>query len=249
MRVLILGVGDAFSREHYGSSALIEAPQGYVLLDCPDLVMRVLRRAFQKSGWSVEASQINDLIITHLHGDHSNGLESLGFHRWVQRVTQPGDNHRLPRIHINKPASLRVWEKLAPAMDEAWNGGPRRTLADFYDLHVIEPDRPASIAGLTVRCRFTRHGLPCTGLLISDGRRTLGWSADTPFDPDHLTWLDQADVIVHEVGGGAVHTSAGQLNSQPESIRRKLRLIHLPDDFDPSSTDLRPLREGEVLEL
>ena len=43
MRALILGVGDAFTGRHFGSSALLEGPSGYVLLDCPDLVHRAIR--------------------------------------------------------------------------------------------------------------------------------------------------------------------------------------------------------------
>ncbi len=68
MRVLILGVGDAFTRAHVGSSALVEGPDGYLLIDCPDPVHRALHHASRRAGWDVDASRIHDVLITHLHG-------------------------------------------------------------------------------------------------------------------------------------------------------------------------------------
>ena len=154
MRVLILGVGDAFTRRHFGSSVLIEAPGGHVLIDCPDPIHRVLAEATAQAGWNVEATDINDVILTHLHGDHCNGLESFAFvHRIAAADSGP------PRLHTSPLTAERLWERLAPAMDGAgFDGPPTRTLETFFDLHVMEPEQePARIAGLTVRCRYTSH--------------------------------------------------------------------------------------------
>ena len=86
MRVLILGVGDAFTRAHFSTSALIEAPGGHVLLDCPDLIHRVIHEGTAQAGWSENPLEVHDVLLTHLHGDHCNGLESLAFaHRYLPR--------------------------------------------------------------------------------------------------------------------------------------------------------------------
>lgn len=242
MRVLILGVGDAFTRRHFGSSALIEAPDGYVLIDCPDPVHRVLHEAGTRSGWTVGVSDIDDILLTHLHGDHCNGLESFGFARRL------GAGSVRPRIHTSRPAADRLWERLAPAMDGTAADAPR-ALDDFFEVRHLEPEREASVAGLTVRCRFTRHPLPTIGLLVGDGRATLGWSSDTAFEQAHVDWLAEADLIVHESNLGSPHTPIETLNGLPEDLRGRIRLIHLPDDFDASTTDLKPLTEGEILEV
>jgi ribonuclease BN (tRNA processing enzyme) len=247
MRALVLGVGDAFTRRNFGSSALIEAPDGYVLLDCPDLVHRALHDATSSVGWDADASAIDDIILTHLHGDHCNGLESFGFFRRILR--QRDASRPLPRIHTNGPAAGRLWERLAPAMDAAGRETPPRTMQDYFDVHVLEPDRTAAVAGLSVACRFTRHPVATIGLLVSDGKATLGWSSDTPFDEEHIEWLSGADLIVHECNQGPLHTPIAALNALPDELRAKIRLIHLPDDFDQSSTDMKPLREGEVVEV
>jgi ribonuclease BN (tRNA processing enzyme) len=247
MNVLITGVGDAFTTRHYGSSAVIEAPDGHVMIDCPDPIHRVLREASSASGWDLDVTKIHDLVITHLHGDHCNGLESFGFYR--RFASQQDPELPRPRIHAPQPVVDRLWEKLAPAMDFHWRIERAGTLDDYFEVHVIDPDHEARIAGLVVRCRFTGHPIPTVGLLLSDGAAVLGWSGDTPFEQAHVSWLDQAKLIVHESNFGPAHTPIESLNDLPDSVRAKLRLIHLPDGFDESGTDLKPLREGEVLEL
>jgi ribonuclease BN (tRNA processing enzyme) len=85
LRILPLGVGSAFSSRYYGTSCVIQGPGGHILLDCPDPIRKVIREATERSGWSVRAEDLSEVILTHLHGDHSNGLEALGFLHWLQR--------------------------------------------------------------------------------------------------------------------------------------------------------------------
>ena len=247
MRALVLGVGDAFTRLHFGSSALIEGPEGHVLLDCPDLIHRAIHEAASRGGWAVDASNIDDILITHLHGDHCNGLESFAFARRILRDRDP--SRAVPRLHTSRPAAERVWERLAPAMDAALRENPPRTLSDYFDLRVLEPQKTTRVGGLSVDCRFTQHSIPTIGFLVSDGHATLGWSSDTSFEETHMEWLSRADLIVHECNRGPLHTPIESLNALPAELRARIRLIHLPDDFDDSTTDITALKEGDVLEF
>jgi ribonuclease BN (tRNA processing enzyme) len=247
MRVLITGVGDAFTLHSFGSSALVEGPEGFVQIDCPDPIHRVWHEATSRAGWNASAANIHDVIITHLHGDHCNGLESYAFWRGLQRMREPAAIK--PRLHITEAAAKRVWEKLAPAMDGPFGGDRNCRLDDFFDVHILQPQTPSKIAGLEVRCRFTRHPVPTVGLVLSDGRTSLGWSSDSPFEREHIEWLNQADVIVHESNLGPSHTSIDKLNELPKQIRDKIRLIHLPDGFDCNCTRFPILAAGDVLKL
>ena len=186
--------------------------------------------------------QISDILLTHLHGDHANGLESFGF---LRRYASAAEGLPAPRLHTHPKAAERVWQKLAPAMD----GGGKNSLETYFDLYVLEMHKANHVAGLEVRVRMTGHPIPTVGLLISDGQSTLGWSGDTPFERAHIDWLNQADLIVHESNLGAAHTPIEDLNGLPDEIRRKIRLIHLPDGFNPACTDMKPLVQGQVLEL
>lgn len=245
MKALILGIGDAFTRHAFGSSALIEHDGRYVLLDCPDLVHRALHAATAKAGWQVDSDGIHDVLLTHLHGDHSNGLESFALRRMIERFDR---DLPLPTLHTNAPVAARVWDKLAPALDAVSAFSHAAKLDDFFALRVLEPERRFEVAGLEIECRFTRHPVPTTGFLIRAPDWTLGWSGDTAFEPAHVAWLAQADRIVHETNDGPAHTPLADLEALPEDVRRKLHLIHVPDAFDPTATRLPVLYEGQVLE-
>jgi len=243
MRLLVLGTGDEFSCERYGSSAVIEAPEGFVMLDCPDAIGAAMREARERSGWHVWPERIDDIIVTHLHGDHCNGLESIGFRRWLmhRNVGTP-----LPRVHCWKPVAERLWERLGPAMDQ---GGKAR-LSDYFEVHELDPERVTNICGLAVQCRPTEHSVPTIALRFTEGDRTLSWSSDTPFDPDLIRWLEAgAHLIVHETSPPPTHTPIDPLNALAETVRKRMRLMHMPDLFDPKCTTIPCLQQGQVLEI
>jgi len=242
MRVLIVGIGDAFSTKHFGTSCVVEGPEGLVLVDCPDAVMRALGEASAASGWSVDPKTIQDIIITHLHGDHCNGLEAVGFLQWIARKKS---NAPPPRLHMGPGAAARIWERLAPAMDQ--NGAA--TLAEYFELHVLEPETPVRVAGLEVETRPTGHPVPTTALRFSSGSKRFGWSADTPWDPALIDWLAECDLFVHETNAPPAHTPIERLNALPETIQKRMRLSHVPDNFDTAVTPIKALRQGEVLTL
>ena len=248
MRALILGIGDAFTTQSYGTSAIIEGPDGLVLLDCPDLIHRAMLEATAKAGWDVDCRDIHDILLTHLHGDHCNGLESFGFKRAVYKLRQ--ECMITPRLHTHPKASDRLWERLAPAMDPPFlRPGELSTLEDFFEPHTFRVGEPFEVAGLTVEARETIHPVPTVGFRITDGVKTLGLSGDTAYSADHVDWLASADVIVHETNLGPAHTNVDLLNALPEEFRSKMRLTHIADEFDPASSDIPVLSEGEVIEL
>lgn len=247
MRVLVLGVGDAFTTRGYGSCFLIHGPQGHVLIDCTDLIHRALAEAAAIANWKVDSRDIQHILLTHLHGDHCNGLESFGFKHFAERLR--GESTTTPTIHTHPGAAARLWERLAPAMDAPLTpGGKPATIADFFNLDTFEVGEPFTVAGLTIRARRTHHPIPTIGLLISDGSWTLGISGDTIFDPDHIAWLDQADLIIHEANYSPLHTQVDPLNNLPAKIRTKMRLTHTEDAFDARSTRIPLLKQGDVLQ-
>jgi hypothetical protein len=90
--------------------------------------------------------------------------------------------------------------------------------------------------------------IPTFGLRLRDGHSSIGWSSDTGFEQAHVDWLAGCGIIVHETSPPPFHTPVSDLLAQPEHVRRKIRLIHAPDDFDATSCPLPLLREGDVVE-
>ena len=242
IRLVITGSGDAFSARHYGSSAVALAPGGRILIDCPDPIHRALREASETSGIRLDAASILDVIITHLHGDHVNGLEAFGFSHWLLRRKDP--SRPRPRVHAAAPVMDRLWPRLAPSMDQ----GGTASLEEYFEPRVLVPGTAASIAGLHVDCRVTTHMIPTFGLRLRDGSVSVGWSSDTGFEQAHVDWLAESGVVVHETSPPPFHTPVADLLALPEPVRRKIRLIHAPDDFDAASCPLPLLREGDVID-
>ena len=242
LRLVSTGSGDAFSARHYGSSAVALGPQGPVLIDCPDPIHRALLESSARSGIGLDASSILDVIITHLHGDHVNGLEAFGFTHWLLRRKDP--SRPRPRVHAAAPVMDRLWERLAPSMDQ----GRTVTIEEYFEPRLLVPGTAAAIAGLEVDCRITTHMIPTIGLRVRHGDASIGWSGDTGFEPAHIDWLAECDVIVHETSPPPFHTPVSDLLALPEQVRRKIRLVHAPDDFDAASCPLPLVQEGDVID-
>ena len=245
MRLLVTGIGDAFSAVHFGSSALVEGPKGLIAIDCPGPILAMYRSASEISGVSLDIERIDDILLTHLHGDHSNGLEAFGFFR--RHIC---DNPRRPRLHALPEVLERVWEKLAPAMDGATKGGDGiNTLEDYFEPCPMTPGRSFDVAGLTVSCRRVRHSVPTAGFLLRGVDGCLAWSGDTEFEQAHVAWLSVADCIVHECGHHFKHTQWAELDTLPDDLKAKIRLIHLPDGTEVPNGPMQPLKQGEVISI
>jgi len=233
--VTFIGTSASVPSAARGTSATLVSRGGRRwLVDCGEGTQRQLLRS------GVGLVDLDVVLLTHLHGDHANGLESLGFTRWLEwrRTGRP-----LPRLHTTSHAADRLWQRLAPAMDQ----GGTATISDYFELRVLPKSSAAEIAGLQVRHRMGRHTVPSCGFLLSDGSRTLGWSGDTTWDPGHVEWLSEADFVVHETSPPPAHTPVEYLNALPAELRAKMALIHMPDDFDPASTPIRLLQDGELV--
>lgn len=246
LRVLILGVGDAFSALHYSSCMALEAEGAWLLIDCPHPIRKILREASQLSGVPLTIADLSGVCVTHLHADHCSGLEGLGYFAWFAL------KQRLPLL-MHPAGSARLWEgSLAAGMEQLLRRGsdePRPMgLSDYFALTDLSFEQPLQLGPFAIECRPTIHHIPTTALRIRAGGRTLGYSADTAFDPELIAWLAEADLVIHETNLG-VHTPYERLAELPAELRARMRLIHFPDQFDDEPRAIACLREGQVLEV
>ena len=103
---------------------------------------------------------------------------------------------------------------------------------------------------MKVSCRGTQHPIPTSALKFQANGKVIAWSSDTPFDLALIDWLSKdADLIIHETSPPPTHTPVESLNSLPENIRAKMRLMHMTDAFDRKSTTISCLEEGEVIAI
>jgi ribonuclease BN (tRNA processing enzyme) len=138
-------------------------------------------------------------------------------------------------------------------MGRLWNGQAFRELGfeDYFEWHEVALDRSTTIGPFIVRARTTKHHVPTSALFVEcrEAGANIGISSDTAFDPELIAFLSKADLIVHETNYGPAHTAYSDLLTLDEAVKKKMRLIHYPDEFDVARSEIPALVEGQVVEL
>jgi ribonuclease BN (tRNA processing enzyme) len=247
-----LGVGEAFTANHYTSSLVLGIGGDWLLIDCPHPVRKMLREASIGAGLPelLDLDQIHAVALSHLHADHCCGLEDFGYYSFFAL-------ERRAKVLMHPEASARLWDGLLAAGMEFMQANPdappvQSQLRDYFDLIDLDPSHAVKCGPFSIECRRTIHSVPTFAFRITAGGRVLGYSADTAFDPTLIDWLAGADLIVHEVTTmthSGVHTPYEKLAALPASLRSKMRLTHYPDDFDLAASVIEPLRQGRTYDV
>lgn len=238
---LPLGVGDAFSALRYSSCLAVEAEGQVLLIDCPHPIRKMMREASASSGVPLDVDRVAGVALTHLHADHSSGLEGLAYFSFFVLK-------RKLALLAHPDVTRRLWDgHLAAGMEcliEKHGAEPSPKHFEDYFAHTpLSTEAPVRFGPFTVECRRTYHHLPTTAFRIRAGGRCLGYSADTAFDEGLIAWLAEADLVVHETNYG-VHTPYEKLAALPAELRARMRLIHYPDDFALEASNIEPLVQG-----
>lgn len=152
-QILMNGVGNAFSRQHYGTNFLLQKDGFLLAVDCPDSYRNALQdHAFEHGGEEVDVDKIDAIVITHLHGDHVNGLEmALAYRRYVSGGKW--------KIYTSPESGERLWEgRLQVSLGRSYNGESYDDLTpdDYYDLEIIEWGEPTKIGPFEITCAAPR---------------------------------------------------------------------------------------------
>lgn len=237
--VHVLGVGDAFSEVYNPSALLLEYNGFFLAIDCPDMYRKVLRSAKGR----VPIERIDHFLITHLHGDHMNGIEGAAFYkRFVQK--------KKITLITSAQAWAQMWQnRLSGSMSRLFDGTTFVDMKypDYFDTIPLAWSSETTVGPFKIRATPTRHHITTSALTIEAGGRVLGYSSDTAFELRILTFLQDADLIVHETNIGPAHTPYESLACLSEALRKKMRLIHYPDGFSQGDSNIKLLEQGEVL--
>jgi ribonuclease BN (tRNA processing enzyme) len=255
-RLRFFGAGGAFSRRYGTTCSLLSLPDGERwLVDCGRQAPDQLHHA------GISWHEITGQLITHTHGDHIYGLEDFAFSRYFYEghgfasIRAGG-----PRIKLVSHSAVRreIWEVLGTSLrylpdPTAPIGGTLETYFDPADPVSAEPakDNPWAhaerfeVGDLRVTMRETVH-VPCKpstsielelAAVRGKARPIAWWSGDSTVDADLLTRLEpRATVFFHDCTfleyPGQVHGSFSRLEQLPESVRRKMVLMHHEDDLE-----------------
>jgi ribonuclease BN (tRNA processing enzyme) len=246
VRLIPLGVGEAFTALHYTTCLLLGVDDDWLLIECPQPARKMLREATTLAGLPLDLDKIGAVALSHLHADHASGIEMFGFYSYYALG-------RRARLLAHPDVLARLWDGLLSAgmcqeRDKPRADSTHMEFDDYFEATALSESAPVVWGPFSIECRPTIHPIPTTAFRIRAGGRTLGFSADSAFDPTLIEWLSAADLIVHEATmevDSRVHTPYENLAALPATIRDKMRLIHFPDSFDQASSLIEPLRQGQ----
>ena len=159
MEIVVLGVGDAFTSKFINTSFLIRHEGFTLAIDCPDRYRGVLASASQATGLDLQLEGVDAFLITHLHGDHVNGLESVSFYRRFREG-------RKVDLWAQESLLADLWPKrlqvaLEPMFDgEGWG---RNSCEDYFNFNALPIGEPTQIGPFTVEAYLTLHHLRADG--------------------------------------------------------------------------------------
>lgn len=173
MKVRILGCS--------GSEAIGHNPPGFLVNDVMMLDAGTITAAL-----SIEAqSRITDVLISHTHLDHIKSLLFLA-DNVIGRIKKPVNIHAIPKV-IDAIRKHLMNDIIWPDFTKI------PTLADPILAYVpMETGRTVKIAGLKVKAIPMNHPVPAVGFLVSDGKSSFIYSADT--GPNEVLWKEAAKV-------------------------------------------------------
>lgn len=222
MELQFLGTGSGISLTLGNTNALINRS---VLIDCGFTAPERLSRLNC-------LNTIEDIVITHLHGDHCHGLELLGF---LNMFTLK----RRPRIHLTRSMADSLWnEVLKGTMMKLTgeNNSPRNASFDEY-FEICHPEDhgmriEAGAVNLVLQPSPHVPGKESYSVRIHEnGKKRAFYTSDVCVPiTSIIADADSYATIFHDVqlfeSGNDVHVSLKTLASLPDALKKKIILMH-----------------------
>jgi ribonuclease BN (tRNA processing enzyme) len=285
LTLLPLGVGDSRTTRHNYVQLVLNVDGRNIVIECPAYFRKALDSNNKSGERTLEASDLKEFIVTHIHADTVAGLEELS---WYQAFGPVG------RRKLYAPQWLLedVWRILKPAMGPStrfdpminpWLGGidglvdltspeppywpypagPARFDWYFDPVEIYDDGQPKDLGGFTIACMLTRHIPRTVALKFDFGNFKFGFSSDTGFYPRLIEWLEECDLIVHDVLFGEpepernLHCPIVNLLTLPSSFQQRTLLVGYSDDAyedDPDNPrydvdEYRLLKQGKLYKL
>lgn len=233
MEIIPIGCGSASSVKEPQTNFLITHNGKNLLIDCGSRVPIGL------DAMGLKYLDINAIYISHLHADHSGGLEDFAFTSYFT----PG-YRRAIKIFGNKGLLHRGW-------DHTWSGGlcsiqgeTTMYLDSYFDVTYVEENSSFIWEGIVFDLIQSIHIMdkfslvPSYGLLIKDPNSLtkIYITTDTQHCPSQLKdFYNLSDIIIQDCEtskfASGVHAHISELKGLPAEIKAKMYLTHYGDNF------------------
>jgi ribonuclease BN (tRNA processing enzyme) len=243
IQLRLVGTGDAFgSGGRLQTCFLLESPEGKALVDCGASSLIGLKREH------VRPSDVDLVLLTHLHGDHFGGLPFLVLDGQFSRRVRP--------LVVAGPPGLQqriedAMEVLFPLSSKVQRGF-RLSFVDLQDR------TPLPLAFVTATAFTVQHasGAPSFALRVECGGRIVAYSGDTEWTDSLLDVAQGADVFICEAyffeKSIRYHLDYTTLHQQlPRLGCRRIILTHMSEDMLDRASEVHIERalDGQILVL
>jgi len=186
LEIHVLGSGTGLpTAERDTSSLLVEAPDGWTLIDCPGALVHRLARLGLRPG------DLRRVILTHNHVDHVYGFPHL--------MHSMGIEGTVASLVIHAPA--QTLETVASMSRAHSLAGGRYPKLDVREIELGEDTEVVAGAGLRISATPTLHGRDTVALRFDTETASFCYSSDTRPSPAVQGLARRADLLLHDCGG------------------------------------------------
>lgn len=221
MQLVFCGTGQAYlDADRAGSSVFVRADGSGVLLDCgPGSLGRL-------PGAGIGLGEIDALLLSHLHFDHSLGVVELLTRMAFEELTLPAFRGPGETAVFMEAAVQFARTQLRFLAEGLWV-----ERLDVLDVEEPEPGTPFTVGAFEVEARTVPHAgdLHAFAWRLAAGGRTVVYSGDTA--PSHEAFSDLArgvDVLIHEsyTPLGLERQTETMPEQRREAVHRAFRETH-----------------------
>ena len=238
MELRVVGCSPAWPNPGGAQSGyLVEADGRRLLLDCGPGVLPRLR---QEESWP----HVDAIVITHFHLDHWGDLVPWAF----GGLFGAGQEVEPPELWLPRGGRETV-HGLDPVLYA-------NAILELFAIHEYEEGKRFEAGGFGLTAyRLLHYGIESYGLRVSNGTRTLAYSADSAPCDGLVELAREADLFLCEATlsrpehGIRGHLTADEaLEAYESSGARRLVVIHRPDEL-PLPDGVERAHDGMALEV
>ncbi|TGB05272.1 MBL fold metallo-hydrolase [Halobacillus salinus] len=212
MKVTVVGYWGAYPAAGSATSGYLFEKDGFrMLVDCGSGVLSRVQQF-------IKVSELDAVVLSHYHHDHIADIGPLQYASLVQNNLNDTD-YVLP-IYGHKEDQ----DKFAALTH------------NFTKGHAYDPAGTLQVGPFTIEFQKTKHPVVCYGMRITDGDKSVVYTADTSYIEDWIPFAQEADLLITDTNfyKGMDGAKAGHMTSEEagtiaqEAGVETLWLSHLP---------------------
>lgn len=211
-----LGTGNAFGAGGRRQSCYLIETDKIILLDAGYATLSALRSV------SLDISQIDAILISHVHPDHYMGLPQFVLEDYyvIKRETS---------IPVFGPIGLK--DKLTEITAVMYNQEVADHLTELYDILEYGPNETFDFLNGNVQTLDADHTGNAQMQIITINGNTIGYTGDTALMPSNLTKLLECDLVISEASSFSNsiphHTTVEELQNFANPQGKTIYLTHV----------------------